>query len=272
MSMDGSPPLLKDNPFIFPIPPEPDSVREDIPPVTPKQLRVLAENMPDYTRLTVFLSTLAGGLRCGELCGLQVGDIDLDNKILRVRRSVNRGHLDRGEARFAKTKTKRSVRDLPIPDALVDMIREHLHTFCDLDDATSPVFVPRRVKVMSQTTLAAQFARARKKAGRSDLMLHDLRASHATLLMLKGGTLREVMNQLGHASEKVAIKHYQRVVAEHQRQIVNLLADEFLQEAYAEGNADGQFGRHRQRHRAKGARTDPDDRGLQASHRRAQPG
>lgn len=59
--------------------------------------------------------------------------------------------------------------------------------------------------------------------------------SHATLLMLKGGTLREVMNQLGHSSEKVAIKHYQRVVAEHQRQIVNLLADEFLQEAYAEG-------------------------------------
>ena len=88
---------------------------------------------------------------------------------------------------------------------------------------------------MSQTTLEAQFARACKKAGRSDLMLHDLRASHATLLMLKGGTLREVMNQLGHASEKVAIKHYQRVVAEHQRQIVNLLADEFLQEAYAEG-------------------------------------
>lgn len=88
---------------------------------------------------------------------------------------------------------------------------------------------------MSQTTLEAQFARVRKKAGRSDLMLHDLRASHATLLMLKGGTLREVMNQLGHASEKVAIKHYQRVVAEHQRQIVNLLADEFLQEAYAEG-------------------------------------
>lgn len=115
------------------------------------------------------------------------------------------------------------------------MIREHLHTFCDLDDPTSPVFVPRRVKVMSQTTLEAQFARTRKKAGRSDLMLHDLRASHATLLMLKGGTLREVMNQLGHSSEKVAIKHYQRVVAEHQRQIVNLLADEFLQEAYAEG-------------------------------------
>lgn len=115
------------------------------------------------------------------------------------------------------------------------MIREHLHTFCDLDDPTSPVFVPRRVKVMSQTTLEAQFARARKKAGRPDLMLHDLRASHATLLMLRGGTLREVMNQLGHASEKVAIKHYQRVVAEHQRQIVNLLADEFLQEAYAEG-------------------------------------
>lgn len=236
MGIDGSQPLIKDNPFVFPIPPEPDSIRADAPPITPKQLRLLAESMPEYTRLAVFLSTLAGGLRCGELCGLQVGDIDLDGKVLHIRRSVNRGYLDRGEMRYAKTKTRRSMRDLPIPDALVDMIREHLQNFCDMDNPTSPVLVPRRAKVLSQTTLEAQFAKARKSAGRPDLTLHDLRASHATWLMLKGGTLREVMNQLGHASEKVAIKHYQRIVVEHQRQIINLLADDFLQEAYGDDN------------------------------------
>ena len=85
MSMDGSPPLIRDNPFILPIPPAPRSAREDVPPVTPLELSLIAENMPDYTRLTVVLATLVGGLRCGELCGLQVKDIDLKAKRLTVR-------------------------------------------------------------------------------------------------------------------------------------------------------------------------------------------
>ena len=35
------------------------------------------------------------------------------------------------------------------------------------------------------------------------------------ILMLKGDTLREVMNELGRVSEEVSIRHYQRIVARH---------------------------------------------------------
>ncbi|NMM97216.1 phage integrase family protein [Bifidobacterium sp. DSM 109959] len=228
--LDGTAPLLQFNPFIFPIPPAPRSSRIDVSPVTPRELTLLAQAMPEYTRLSVFLSTLVGGLRCGELCGLRVKDIDLDGQTLHVRHSVNRGSMDRGEIRYSRTKTESSIRNVHIPDALMSMIRQHLHDYCDMRLPDSPVFVPRRARIMSQTTLEEQFAKARVKAGRPDLTFQGLRASHATLLMLRGGTLREVMNELGHTSEKVAIRYYQLTVVEHQSQIVDHLAQEFMDE------------------------------------------
>lgn len=217
--LDGAEPLLQFNPFIFPIPPAPRSSRIDAPPVTPRELMLLAEAVPDYTRLSVFLSTLVGGLRCGELCGLRVMDVDLDGQTLHVRRSVNRGRTDRGEIRYSQTKTESSIRNVHIPDLLMPMIRRHLHDHCNMGLPESPVFVPRRAKIMSRTTLEEQFAKAHVKASRPDLTFQGLRASHATLLMLRGGTLREVMNELRHTSEKVAIRYYQLTVAEHQSKI-----------------------------------------------------
>ncbi len=217
--LDGAEPLLQFNPFIFPIPPAPRSSRIDAPPVTPRELMLLAEAVPDYTRLSVFLSTLVGGPRCGELCGLRVMDIDLDGQTLHVRRSVNRGRTDRGEIRYSQTKTESSIRNVHIPDLLMPMIRRHLHDHCNMGLPESPVFVPRRAKIMSRTTLEEQFAKAHVKASRPDLTFQGLRASHTTLLMLRGGTLREVMNELRHTSEKVAIRYYRLTVAEHQSKI-----------------------------------------------------
>ena len=46
--------------------------------------------------------------------------------------------------------------------------------------------------------------------------------------MIQGGTLREVMNQLGHVSEKVAIRYYQLTVASRQSQVVDELAESFM--------------------------------------------
>ncbi|MCC2748775.1 tyrosine-type recombinase/integrase, partial [[Eubacterium] rectale] len=107
--------------------------------------------------------------RCGELCGLQVQDIDLNRQILHVRHSVNRGDADRGDLQFGKTKTESSIRNVHIPDTLIPLIRQHLSDYCDLTRPDSPVFVPKRARIMSQTTLDGQFAKARLKGGRPDL-------------------------------------------------------------------------------------------------------
>lgn len=229
MQLDGTPAVLRENPFILPVPPAPGADSDQVPPITPDELRRLYLAMPDYTRLGVLLSTLVGGLRCGEICALQVRDIDLDARRLHVRHSVNRGPEDRGDPQLGRTKTAASVRTVPIPDAMTHIIRLHLDTFCGRAPE-SQVFVPKRARLLSQTTFEAQFRRAREAAGRPDITTQTLRASHATLMMLRGATLREVMAQLGHTSEHVAIRHYQLLVSEHRNRIANRLADEFLTE------------------------------------------
>nr|WP_244609327.1 tyrosine-type recombinase/integrase [Bifidobacterium moukalabense] len=52
--------------------------------------------------------------------------------------------------------------------------------------------------LLGPTTIQRQFRTARRKIGRDDVTFHSLRATHATMLMIEGGTLRETMDELGH--------------------------------------------------------------------------
>jgi predicted NACHT family NTPase len=90
------------------------------------------------------------------------------------------------------------------------------------------LFVPVKGGILPPPTLQAQFRVAREKIGRNDVSFHTLRATHATLFMIKGGTLRETMNELGHHDIQVAVGYYQRVVPEHQREVSERLASDYL--------------------------------------------
>lgn len=46
--------------------------------------------------------------------------------------------------------------------------------------------------------------------------------------VLEGGTIRETMDELGHTNVSVAVDSYQRVVREHHRDTVELLAYRYL--------------------------------------------
>ena len=81
---------------------------------------------------------------------------------------------------------------------------------------------------MSPTTLGQQFRKACVKAGRQDITFHSLRAIHATMLMIEGGTLRKAMDELGHTSEKIAVRHYQRIAPKHRIQVVENLSDAYM--------------------------------------------
>lgn len=220
--------LLASNPFRFPIPRAPVVESHDAPPVTSAQLKALYEAMPAYTRISVLLVAVAGGMRTGEVCALRVGDFDFDLGLLHIRHSVDRGPDDRGSARLSPTKTERSRRTVPLPAGVVPLVRAHIREYCDGSDPNAPLLVAKRAGQISQGTLAHQVRVAREKAGRADLTLRLLRASHATLYMLEGGSLRETMDQLGHVTEEVAIQHYQRVVPSHRRQIADRVAEGML--------------------------------------------
>lgn len=212
----GAPPLLAENPFTLPIPPEPEAGSSDIPPVTPDELYHIYNAMPGYTRLSVYLAACAGGMRIGEVCGLMDTDFDLENKVLMIRRSVSHGADDLGPSRIGRLKTKGSRRTVPIPDMLIPLIRMHLE---DRPDQSNHMFFQaKRGEILCQNTLRNHFMKARKAAGRPDLQFRTLRVTHATRLMLDGSSLKETMDALGHVREETTLRHYLRAVPEHQRE------------------------------------------------------
>lgn len=195
-----------------------------------QEIDTLVEGFPEYYRLSTHLALLVGGLRIGEVCGLQLRDIDLDHRLLYVRHSVTQGPDDLGEYRLDETKTPESHRVVPIPAPVCRLIREHIDRFCPDRDPDTMLFhaIRHPERVLNPTTIQRQFRTARKRINREDVTFHSLRATHATMFMIQGGTLRETMDELGHVDVDVAVRCYQRVVPRHRRDVAERLALEYL--------------------------------------------
>lgn len=67
------------------------------------------------------LISLYSGLRIGEVCGLKWEDIDFDNKLIIIRRTVQRVYLGKGRTKVIITapKTRKSLRKIPISKVLL---------------------------------------------------------------------------------------------------------------------------------------------------------
>ena len=226
---NGAPPLIPASPCRYRVT-KPQSKRRDQPPVTADEIKRMADLFPDYYRLALWLSLLVGGLRLGEVCALQLRDIDLENLQLHVRHSVNRGPDDKGKYRLCEPKTESSRRVVPIPRPLVPLIEDHISRFCKDRKPDAMLFHSCMMDewLLPPATIERMFRTAREKIGRPDITFHSLRATHATMFVLEGGTMRETMDELGHTSVSVAVNSYQRVVREHRRETAELLAYRYL--------------------------------------------
>jgi len=67
------------------------------------------------------------------------------------------------------------------------------------------------------------FRAACDNAGVEDFRFHDLRHTFASQLILKGGTLKDVQELLGHKTMTMTLR-YAHLTQEHKRKAVNLLA------------------------------------------------
>lgn len=220
--IDGEPAIIETNPFVMPIPPDPEPESRMIRPLDADTIRRLYHEMPEYTRISVLIAAMAGGMRTGELCALRREDIDLKHRTVSVNGSANRGRDDLGKSRIGRTKSRHSVRTCPIPELLVPLLQEHLDGL-DTDD---PMLIQaKRGEVIAQTTLAGQFKTARERLKLDQpVTFRTLRVTHTTLMLMAGGTVRETMDEIGDSTMQVVMQHYARTVPEHQRQVVNQIA------------------------------------------------
>ncbi|MCI0351633.1 MAG: site-specific integrase [Acidobacteriales bacterium] len=195
--------------------PEKRTVREKHV-LTPEQVARLLGMLSEPCRTIVLLGILAG-LRVGEILGLRWKDVDLALGQLRVEQAVYRGLL-------GSPKTKGSRRTLPLPQELISVL-SRFHSQPGQRADHDLVFQTRRGTPYSDTNLLHRVLKpAGQKIGAPWLNWHTLRRTHATLLQLAGGSLKDAQAQLGHSKLSTTFEVYTLPIPAHQRAAVQDLA------------------------------------------------
>jgi integrase len=210
--------------------------RKSLRPASLDELAVMVDVMPEQRRLLLLLATWCA-LRSGELRELRRSDIELgrdeDGEAfgwVHVRRAVvvaRTGETERGRrttAVIGRPKTEAGVRTVSIPAMLLPVVREHLlrHAAPGEDGLLFPSERDPAVH-LSETTLNGREAvlrkdgtvarvgcgwrEAKRRAGRSDLTLHDLRHTGASLAGEEGASMAESMYRLGHSTPAMAMRY-----------------------------------------------------------------
>jgi integrase len=158
-------------------------------------------------------------LRFGELTELRRKDVDLADKVIRVRRAVV---LTTEGFKQTSPKSDAGIPDVAIPPHLLPVLEDHLakHVGKERD---ALLFGAKRGGYLAEGTLFRHFRKAREAAERPDLRFHDLRHSGAVLAAHTGATLAELMARLGHSSPAAAMR-YQHAAQGRDREIAALLS------------------------------------------------
>jgi integrase len=182
--------------------------------LTPEQIPALLSVLREPFRTMVLLAILTG-LRVGEILGLEWRDLNFKSAELRVNHRWYRGDMD-------TPKTKSSRRTLPLPGVCLNAF-ESLRAASKRESGF--IFQTRNGHPYNDSNiLGRELKPAGKKVGAPWLSWHTFRRTHATLLQLAGGSLKDAQAQLGHTQLSTTLEIYTLPLPAHQREAVENLS------------------------------------------------
>lgn len=171
-----------------------------------KIISYLQENFT-FKNLGIYIC-LSTGMRIGEICGLLWSDIDVENGIIKVRRTVQRIYVIDGEKRHTEIlidspKTKNSIRDIPMTTELYKIIKP-------LKKIVNNEFyvVTNEAKPTEPRTYRNYYERLIKRLGIPKLKFHGLRHSFATRCIESKCDYKTVSVILGHSNISTTLNLY----------------------------------------------------------------
>ena len=147
---------------------------------------------------------LAGGLRIGEALGLTVADLDRQHSLIRIECQLDRdGHR-------TPLKTTESQRTLDIPAPLVRRLLALVAERGQLFNPQALVFASQNETGLQRKVAREALKRASKRArlAAPEPTLHDLRHSHASMLIALDVPLVDVQLRLGHRKPDTTLRIY----------------------------------------------------------------
>lgn len=201
----------------------PRITRKEMSVWTIQQVNEFLKQVKHSRYYIVFFLAAYTGMRKGEILGLRWSDVDFDKRTLRVNKTlykIKTGFI------LADPKTAASNRTIYLDDDILRALRKH-KVQQNLEKMKSGnvyqdhdlVFPKEDGTYLTPSSVNATFSKYVKRFNLPSIRFHDLRHTHATILLEMGVHPKVVSDRLGHNSIKTTLDIYSHVSTSLQKDL-----------------------------------------------------
>lgn len=161
----------------------------------------------------IFMTLYYTGMREGELLALTLADIDFEKSTITINKSYQR--INREDV-ITTPKTPKSNRVVTMPNVLAECLKAYISQCYDLDEEN-------QIFPYTKYFLTHEMQRGCKKSGVKKIRIHDIRHSHASLLVEMGFSPLLIAERLGHERVQTTMETYSHLYPNKQVEVANRL-------------------------------------------------
>lgn len=181
----------------------------------------------EYNYQLLFTCLFFTGMRLGEALALTWNDIDFTTQTIHITKSI---YISKGISYISTTKTKAGMRRITIHkklnDELIDWKKNQyklLDNFVTGDINELQLFQNSPIVITKNATEKFYKKILKRDPNLKHIRIHDLRHSHASLLINQGEDYLVVKERLGHASITTTIDTYSHLYPSKQKSLADKL-------------------------------------------------
>jgi len=208
--------IIKHNPLAEVNPPK--LVESSIRILSKEEQKQFIGVLPFFNTGNMFAVSLATGMRIGELCALDIRDINREQKYIDITKTAGRRkdkYTGEVSIKVGPTKTKNSVRRIPLLPSVEIMFDRQAMLVAEMRvcagdkwNENTLVFPTDEGNIHSITGLHTSLDRILKRAELPHITIHALRHTYATTALNAGIAAQNVARLLGHKDGATTLRIY----------------------------------------------------------------
>lgn len=220
--------LLRFGPFVFRVPPSPQSSQVSVPPIAPRRLQVLTRSVPACAQLSMFFSALIKNLQYNRLYNLRVESVSLSGRALRIQRSIGQNGASENAIRCNGAGARSDIEGIRVPSTVVPVLQRRLYSCYSVSAPSSPMFIPGQSGVVSRAALRHRFTGTQVGTGQPSLAFRKLHTDRTALLVLRKKALHRIVGRLKRIDRGITIECCRLAITRRRDRVMSALTQSFV--------------------------------------------
>ncbi len=218
------------NPMFDIIKPKSNKKKKDVRALEIEEQQMLTDyllNVPiqDEPNKNIFLLQMFMGLRIGEALALQTTDINLHKNIITISKTLTTDK-NRKVIMGDTTKTYAGQRQIPIPDSLLDTVKNQMRLAENHKDKL--LFVDKNNYYLSPRNANTLLQKITKRLGIENISSHSLRHTYGTRCIESGMRAVTVQRLMGHTDISITLNTYTSILNKFKEQELEKVNEYYL--------------------------------------------